>query len=158
MKLTLSVFAVLLLIGCSDSSKQASQQKAAATAPVAAQAVAKTEPVAAPAPIQETVMPPVEVQKTEEPPAPEVAAVPSGEALYERCVACHGSQAEKAALGKSQIIASWDAAKIASALKGYKDGSYGGAMKTLMEGQVKEYSDADIKAVAKYINGLSLQH
>jgi cytochrome c553 len=33
----------------------------------------------------------------------------------------------------------------------YKDGSYGGAMKGLMKGQVAKLSDADIKALADYM-------
>lgn len=77
-----------------------------------------------------------------------------GAALYKKCSACHGMNAEKKALGKSQVIQGWPADKIVSALKGYKDGSYGGAMKGLMKGQVASYSDADIEAVAGYISGL----
>jgi cytochrome c553 len=77
-----------------------------------------------------------------------------GAGLYKKCIACHGAKAEKKALGKSQVIAGWDAAKIADALKGYKAGTYGGAMKGLMKGQVAAYSDADIDAVSAYISGL----
>ena len=77
-----------------------------------------------------------------------------GAALYKKCVSCHGADASKKALGKSQVIKGWDAAKTASALKGYKDGSYGGAMKGLMKGQVASLSDADIDALANYIAGL----
>ncbi|MBD3824689.1 MAG: c-type cytochrome [Epsilonproteobacteria bacterium] len=74
-----------------------------------------------------------------------------GEALFKKCASCHGQKAEKSALNKSQVIAGWDAAKIEAALKGYKDGTYGGAMKGLMKGQVASYDDAKIKAVAEYI-------
>jgi cytochrome c553 len=77
-----------------------------------------------------------------------------GAALYKKCAACHGAKAEKKALNKSQVIQGWDAAKIEAALKGYKDGSYGGAMKGLMKGQVASYDDAKIKAVSEYIAGL----
>lgn len=76
----------------------------------------------------------------------------SGADLYKACASCHGQNAEKPALGKSQIIKGWDAAKIASALHGYKDGTYGGAMKNLMKPQSMKLSDADIKAVAEYIS------
>ena len=75
-----------------------------------------------------------------------------GAALYKKCSACHGANAEKAALGKSQIIKGWEVAKTQAALKGYKDGSYGGAMKGVMKGQVAPMSDEDIKAVAEYIS------
>ncbi len=67
------------------------------------------------------------------------------------CAGCHGADFSKAALGKSQVVKGWDAAKIETALKGYKDGSYGGAMKATMAGQVKALSDADIADIAKQI-------
>jgi len=75
----------------------------------------------------------------------------SGADIYKKCAACHGVNAEKKALGKSQVIKGWKASKIVAALNGYKDGTYGGAMKGLMKGQVATLSDADMKAVAKYI-------
>jgi cytochrome c553 len=71
--------------------------------------------------------------------------------LFNRCAGCHGVKAEKKALNASQVIAGWDAAKTEKALKGYKDGSYGGAMKGVMKGQVAALSDEDIKALAEYI-------
>ncbi|WP_458699953.1 c-type cytochrome [Sulfurospirillum sp. 1307] len=77
-----------------------------------------------------------------------------GAALYKKCAACHGAKAEKKALNKSHVIQGWDAAKIEAALKGYKAGTYGGAMKGLMKGQVASYDDAKIKAVAEYISKL----
>ncbi len=77
-----------------------------------------------------------------------------GAAAYKKCAGCHGAKAQNKALGKSQIIQGWDAAKIEAALKGYKAGTYGGAMKGLMKGQVASYDDAKIKAVAEYIAGL----
>ena len=74
-----------------------------------------------------------------------------GAALYKKCAACHGAKAEKKALNKSHIIQGWDVAKIAASLKGYKDGTYGGAMKGLMKGQVTGLSDADMQAMADQI-------
>lgn len=74
--------------------------------------------------------------------------------LYKPCAGCHGANAEKAALGKSQIIKGWDVAKTTAALKGYKNGSYGGAMKGVMKGQVATLDDAKIAELAKYIAGL----
>jgi cytochrome c len=118
-----------------------------------APAETKTE---APAPVETKSAPAVE-EKAEAPaPAVEapVAKASDGKALFGKCVACHGANAEKSALGKSQVIAGWDSAKIENALKGYKDGSYGGAMKGLMKGQVAPLSDADIKALSDYISGL----
>lgn len=77
-----------------------------------------------------------------------------GAALYKKCASCHGAHAEKKALGKSQIIAGWDTAKTVEALKGYKAGTYGAAMKGVMKGQVAALSDADIDALAAHIHGL----
>ena len=65
------------------------------------------------------------------------------------CAGCHGANFEKAALGKSKIVKDMTKADIEKALKGYKDGSYGGAMKGLMKGQVAKLSDADIKEIAE---------
>jgi len=78
-----------------------------------------------------------------------------GAALYKKCIACHGAKAEKPALGKSEVIAGWSAAKIEESLKGYKAGTLNKHnMGALMKGQVGSYSDADIKAVSEYIAGL----
>ncbi len=73
-------------------------------------------------------------------------------ASFAACAGCHGAKAEKKALGKSQVIAGWDVAKTEKALKGYKDGSYGGPMKAVMKGQVARLSDADIKDLAQQIS------
>jgi cytochrome c553 len=67
------------------------------------------------------------------------------------CVGCHGANFEKAALGKSKIVKDMAKADIITALKGYKDGSYGGAMKGVMKGQADKLSDADIEAIATQI-------
>ena len=73
-------------------------------------------------------------------------------ASFNACAACHGGKGERKALGKSEIIAGWDVAKTTAALKGYKDGSYGGAMKCVMKGQVMRLSDADIADLAEQIS------
>ena len=65
------------------------------------------------------------------------------------CTGCHGADFGKAALGKSKIVKDMTKADIEKALKGYKDGSYGGAMKGVMKGQAAKLSDADIKAIAE---------
>ena len=78
----------------------------------------------------------------------------SGADTYKKCTACHGVTAEKKALGKSAIIKGWDANKTIAALKGYKDGSYGGAMKGVMKGQVSHLSDTQIEDIATYIETL----
>jgi cytochrome c-type protein NapB len=69
------------------------------------------------------------------------------------CVSCHGANFEKKALGKSKIVKDMSKEDIVKALKGYKDGSYGGAMKATMKPQVANLSDADIAALADAIKG-----
>jgi cytochrome c553 len=81
-----------------------------------------------------------------------VHAAEEGAALYKKCAVCHGAAGEKAALGKSKIIKDMSAAQITTALKGYKDGSYGTAQKALMKGQVASLNDAQISALASHIS------
>ena len=78
----------------------------------------------------------------------------SGADIYKKCSGCHGQKAEKKALGKSQAIGGWETTKIQTALNGYKDGTYGGAMKGLMKGQVASLDEAKIKEVSQYISTL----
>ena len=72
-------------------------------------------------------------------------------AAYKKCVGCHGANGEKVALGKSKIIKDMTKADIETALLGYQAGTYGGAMKGLMTGQVKGLSAADIKDIANQV-------
>jgi len=69
------------------------------------------------------------------------------------CKGCHGADFEKKAMGKSKVVKEMSKTDIVTALKGYKDGSYGGAMKGMMKGQVAALSDADIEAIAAEILG-----
>ncbi len=73
-------------------------------------------------------------------------------ASYASCIGCHGAKGEKKALGKSAVIQGWSVEKTVAALKGYKDGSYGGPMKGVMKGQVMRLSDADIQDLAEQIS------
>lgn len=78
-----------------------------------------------------------------------------GAALYQKCAACHGLKGEKAALGKSEVIAGWNSAKTLEALKGYKAGTRNTkGMGALMKGQTAALSDVDMKVLADYIAGL----
>jgi cytochrome c len=67
------------------------------------------------------------------------------------CASCHGADWAKSALNKSKIVKDLTHAEIATALKGYKAGTYGGPMKGLMKGQVGKYSDAELEAFAQTI-------
>ncbi len=69
------------------------------------------------------------------------------------CAGCHGQHFEKKAMGKSKVVKDMSKADIVAALKGYKAGTYGGAMKGIMAGQVKALSDADMEAIAASIKG-----
>lgn len=77
-----------------------------------------------------------------------------GAALYKSCGVCHGAKGEKKALNKSQVIQGWDKETLVTSLKGYKDGSYGKAMKGLMKIQLKNFDDAKIDTVSEYISTL----
>jgi len=78
-----------------------------------------------------------------------VLSASDGAALFKtQCASCHGMNGEKKALNKSQVIKDFSKDQIVTALKGYKDGSYGGAMKALMKSKVANLSDADIDAIA----------
>jgi len=74
--------------------------------------------------------------------------------LYKKCSGCHGQVGEKKALGKSKVINEMSEADLVTAMKGYKDGTYGGAMKGLMKGQVAKLSDADIQSLSKTISSM----
>ncbi len=74
--------------------------------------------------------------------------------IFTVCAGCHGQKAQNKALGVSKVIAGWSAEKIEDALNGYKNGTYGGAMKSVMQAQASKLSSDDIKAVAKYISQL----
>jgi len=70
---------------------------------------------------------------------------------YSKCIGCHGANGEKVALGKSKVIKDMTKADLEASLLGYQDGTYGGPMKGLMVGQVRNLSAADIKAIANKI-------
>jgi cytochrome c-type protein NapB len=69
------------------------------------------------------------------------------------CAGCHGQNFEKKAMGVSKVVKDMSKDDVIKALKGYKAGNYGGAMKGIMKGQVAALSDADIEAIASSIKG-----
>ena len=74
-----------------------------------------------------------------------------GAAVYKaKCFSCHGDNAAKSALNKSQIIAGWDVAKIIASMNGYKNGE-GGVMKNIMKPIATGLNEEDTKAVAATI-------
>ena len=70
---------------------------------------------------------------------------------YANCVICHGANGEKVALGKSKIIKDMTKADFVASLKGYQNGTYGGAQKSLMLPQVKDMSEATMNELADLI-------
>lgn len=181
MKRAVFMMSVLLLLGCSQEKK--SQQAETSAAPEKIQAV-ESAPVAKAAPVTEKKVgqkqdvvekkvapkqaevakvvakkPVEEVKEVKTEVVPKAEAIVkentiNGAAVFKKCAGCHGENAQKQALGKSHIIKGWDKDKIITAVHGYKDGTYGGAMKAVMKGQVSGLSDAEINAVAEYISKL----
>ena len=75
----------------------------------------------------------------------------AGQKAFKKCAGCHGAMGERKALGKSKVISNFTAKEIVIALKGYKDGTYGGPMKGLMKGQVATLSDANIEDISTFL-------
>ncbi len=125
----------LLLGGCLDSATGESQR--AANGDTSMLKVEKAE------------------KKTETPKADKSATAQkaSGGADTTACAGCHGGSFEKKAMGVSKIVKELSKEDIVKALKGYKDGTYGGGMKAVMKGQAGGLSDADIEAIATKITG-----
>jgi len=67
------------------------------------------------------------------------------------CKGCHGQQWEKEVMGKSKVVKDMSKTEILTALKGYKEGIYGGVLKGLMVEQVKNLSEEDMEAIATKI-------
>lgn len=160
----------LFLAACSDntSSEQVTTSSAPqqervtvqkeAAAPTGTVEQNKSEEPADVIEAEKTVTEAAPLQKPAEPVAAETeekdTAVSAHTVFSRQCASCHGQNAEKSALNKSQVIAGWAPQKTIDALKGYKDGSYGGNMKAIMKGQAGGLNDAEIEALAAYISTL----
>ena len=168
---------VALLVGCVDSStgaaaradmegdkqtetKTAPAPKAKEKAPVAQKAdLAPATKAVAPA--KETTPAEAEVVAATEKATPAAEETPAEAPAktapvttsvdLNACIACHGAQFEKVAMGVSKVVKEMSKEDIVTALKGYRDGSYGASMRALMQGQVSSWDDAKIKAVAEQI-------
>jgi cytochrome c len=142
MKIILPFLSFLFLIGCSESPSKTEE----------------TEPSTLKVEVNST---PSEENRTALTPSmePTVTAVDDttvdGGALYaQKCASCHGIKGEKAALGKSAVIADFSEQQTKDSLRGYQNGSYGKEMKGLMQGQVKGLNEAQIEALAGHISTL----
>jgi cytochrome c553 len=147
--IALSVSA-LLLGGCVDSSTGASA-RADMEGGEAHKTEKKVEAPKAEVKHAQKIVQKVEEKKAEAP-APKTEAKQSGVDTT-ACAGCHGADFEKKAMGVSKVVKDMAKDDIVKALKGYKDGSYGGNMKTLMKGQVASLDDAKIEAIANKIAG-----
>lgn len=82
----------------------------------------------------------------------------SAQILYEkRCAACHGLNAQKKALNSSKILNTLSEEEIISALMGYKNGTYGGKLKSVKRGLITALSENDINSIATYIQTIKQQ-
>ncbi|MBD5165586.1 c-type cytochrome [Helicobacter sp.] len=82
-----------------------------------------------------------------------------GAAIYKKCVACHGANAEKVAPGSKGgvTIAGMPKERLVEQLNGYAAGTAdNGGAKAIMYANMKNFklTDADIDAVADYISKL----
>ena len=67
------------------------------------------------------------------------------------CKGCHGQKWEDSAMSKAKVLKNMSKSEIINALKGYKDGSYGGKLKGLMKAQVKDLSLEDMEEIVAKI-------
>lgn len=78
-----------------------------------------------------------------------------GSDLYKKCVACHGVDGKKSALGKSNFIGGVGSDIILADLRGYKEGTLNKkGMGGLMSGQVKNTTDKQLNTLSVYISQL----
>ena len=152
--------ALLLLVGCTDSkeTKKASPLSMASASSSVSTPVssAAQTPKVAPKPTPKSAPLPASQAMNAATSAPQLTHKPetSPAMLFQKCAACHGNHAEKSALNQSAVIGEWDSKRITNAIVGYQDGTYGGAMKTLMRNQVKDLSRNQIEALSEYIANL----
>lgn len=73
----------------------------------------------------------------------------SAGANIKACTGCHGEKLEKKAMKVSKVVSEMKKADIVTSLKGYTDGSYGGAMKAVMKSFAAKLSDAEIQAISE---------
>ena len=167
MKLIYPILWSLLLIGCGNSSQNSNtvteNTKLSESKKIEvpqSTSIPETSEVSIPEPAAVTPLKskaaepePVVTQKPKEKAAVKTtAASVDGKALFlQKCASCHGQKGEKAALGKSQIIADFSEEQTKDALKGYQAGTYGKEMKGLMQGQTKGLNEEQINALAHYI-------
>ena len=81
----------------------------------------------------------------------------SGESIYQtKCASCHGKNAEKKALGHSNVIKGMDTKDFVSVTKAFSTGEKKGMpiAKIVKKQFIDTYSDEEIQEVAEYVNKL----
>ncbi len=83
---------------------------------------------------------------------------PTGEALYSKCIACHGVDGTKHALGKSAVIAGQSIDMLVGKLKAYKAGRRNvTGLGAFMQKVATPLSESEILALAAYIDTFKQQ-
>lgn len=78
-----------------------------------------------------------------------------GAAIYKKCVACHGANAEKVYMNKVAALNTISKDERLKAMQEYKAGTLNKyKMGAVMKGQMAKLSDEDIKALNDYIDTL----
>jgi len=81
-------------------------------------------------------------------------SITRGKDIFQICAGCHGQNGEKNALSYSAKIQGWDKERVIKAIHGYKNGTYGGLMASVMQKEVSRLKEEDIQNVAAYISTL----
>ena len=77
-----------------------------------------------------------------------------GQALAQKCQACHGVHFDKHALGESPDISTYSKAKLIGELREFQTENENDKLFQTMKAQVKDFNTTDIEAVAAYISSL----
>lgn len=82
-------------------------------------------------------------------------AADDGAVLFEtHCQACHGPDAGRPPVPGITPIKGRSSDELLKMLNGFKDGTFGGAEKQVMEGVVKPLSEDQLKTLADYVSKL----
>ena len=77
------------------------------------------------------------------------------QSMVQKCVGCHGSDFSKAPLGKTNHIAKGKSMEhLYEELISFRTPEEGDSGEILMQGQIKNFTDAQLKEIAKYISSL----
>jgi len=76
----------------------------------------------------------------------------SASLFQQKCAGCHGSTGDKHALGTPAILKGQSKEDIIKKLNGYKEGTYGGSKKNIMQSQVNSLSEEQIEELAEEIS------